>query len=66
VSARFRVALVGQEFPPQQVFEQRLEIVLGPDVRRELAAKLGAAVLPPREQLQGPLAQRRLLFTPRR
>src|SRR6266699_5059655 len=62
VSARFRVTLLRQELPPQEVFQQRLEIVFWPDVRRELAHQLGAAVLPPREQPQGPLAQRRLLF----
>src|SRR6266446_519429 len=62
VNARFRVALVGEEFPSRQVVEQRLEIVLVPNVPRELVRQLGAAVLPPRKQPQGPLAQRRLLF----
>src|SRR5882672_8186977 len=62
MGARFRVTLVGEEFPPQQLFQQRLEIILRTSVRRELAAQLCAAVLPPREQAQGPLAKRGLLL----
>src|SRR5882762_6461566 len=62
MGARFRVALVGQEPASREVFQQRFEILLGTGVRPELPSELGAAVLPPREQPQGPLAQRRLLF----
>src|SRR6267154_3774643 len=62
MGARLRVAFVRQEPAPRQVFEQRLEIVLGSRMRGELAAKLGPAVLAPREQPQGPLAKRGLLL----
>src|SRR5258706_568286 len=62
MGARLRVAFVRQELALRQVFEERLEMVLGPRVRRELAAQLGAAVLPPREKAQGPLAKRGLLL----
>src|SRR6266581_5045269 len=57
VSAGFGVALVGEEFPMRQIVEQRLEIVPGPRMHLELLRELGAAMLAPREQPQGPLAQ---------
>ena len=62
VSARFRVALVGQKLAPRQILEQRFEIVLAPGVSLKLAGEFCAAMLTPREQPQGALAQRRLLF----
>src|SRR2546425_256807 len=55
--ARFGVALVGEQLVPRQVLEQCFEIVVGPGVLPELPRELGAAVLTPREQPQGPLAQ---------
>src|SRR5882672_10513398 len=60
--ARLRVTLVRQQLAPLQVVEQGFEIVLGSGVSRELAGELFAAVLAPREEPQGPLAQGRLFF----
>src|SRR5207249_990040 len=60
--ARLRVALVGQELASRKIFQQLFEILPRMGVRAEFPGKLRAAVLAPREQPQGALAQRRLLF----
>src|SRR5262249_62269886 len=56
--ARLRVALVRELLALREIVEQRLEVIFRQDVRPQLARQLGAGVLAPREEPQGPLAQR--------
>src|SRR5215467_3853365 len=60
--SRLGIAFVGKLLSLREILEQRVEVVFEQDVRPELARQLGAAVLAPREEPQGPLAQRGFLF----
>jgi hypothetical protein len=62
VGARLGIAVVGEKLAADELVEKRRDLVGGFGVRRELADKLGAGVLPPREERDRALAQREVLL----